>query len=103
MLPLFPVFIIGFLIMAALRSVGDASLGSSGLAMGIWDESVWRTLHGNIAGWSGYTLAAAMAGVGLGTSFSTLKALGVKPFAVGLAAAATVGLTSVILVLILIH
>jgi len=102
-LHLIPVFIIGFLMMAALRSVGDAGLGSSGLALGVWEESAWRSLHSNIAGWSNYTLAAAMAGVGLGTSFSTLKGLGVKPFAVGLVAAATVGLTSVILVLILVH
>ena len=39
-----------------------------------------------------------MAGVGLGTSINQLKGLGVKPFAVGIAAAAAVGVASLGLV-----
>ena len=87
--------------MAALRSVGDASLGSSGLAMGVWGENSWNALTSGIKDWAGYALATAMAGVGLGTSFRKLKGLGLKPFAVGLVSAAAVGLTSIILVLLL--
>ena len=100
-LRLFPVFIVGFLFMAALRSVGDASLGSGNLAMGVWAEDSWKTLISSVKDWAGYLLAAAMAGVGLGTSFRTLKGLGLRPFGVGLAAATVVGLTSVVLVLVL--
>jgi len=100
-LRLFPVFIVGFLFMAALRSVGDAGLGSGNLAMGVWGEDSWGTLISSVKDWGGYLLAAAMAGVGLGTSFKTLKALGLRPFGVGLAAATVVGLTSVFLVLVL--
>ncbi len=48
-----------------------------------------------------YGLATAMAGVGLGTSFKTMKGLGVKPFAVGLVSATMVGLTSIALVFLL--
>jgi uncharacterized membrane protein YadS len=51
--------------------------------------------------WSGYLLATAMAGVGLGTSLATVKGLGLKPFYVGLFSATIVGVTSIILVLIL--
>ncbi len=100
-LQLVPVFIAGFLVMAALRSIGDATLENGGLAMGIWGESGWNDLTAGIKEWSGYVLAAAMAGVGLGTSFKTMKGLGPKPFLVGLFAATMVGLTSIILVFIL--
>jgi uncharacterized membrane protein YadS len=42
-----------------------------------------------------------MAGVGLGTSFATVRGLGIKPFYVGLFAATIVGVTSLILVLLI--
>ena len=100
-LRLVPLFIIGFLAMAALRSVGDASLESSGLAMGVWGENSWGALTNGIKDWAGYALATAMAGVGLGTSFRKLKGLGLKPFVVGLVSATAVGITSIILVLLL--
>jgi uncharacterized integral membrane protein (TIGR00698 family) len=100
-LGLFPIFIIGFLLLAMMRSIGDAGVGSGNLAMGLWGEDAWRTLISNVKDWAGYLLAAAMAGVGLGTSLKTLKGLGLRPFAVGLAATFVVGLTSVLFVLVL--
>ena len=42
-----------------------------------------------------------MAGVGLGTSFKSMKGLGIKPFYVGLFAATMVGVTAIIVVFLL--
>ncbi|MCZ6891705.1 MAG: putative sulfate exporter family transporter [Chloroflexi bacterium] len=100
-LRLVPVFIVGFLLMATLRSIGDAGLEAGELAAGIWKREQWDSLVGGIEEWSGYILATAMAGVGLGTSFKIMKGLGVRPFAVGFVAAIMVGLTSIVLVFLL--
>ena len=93
-----PVFILGFLAMAAFRSIGDAAVESGGSAFGIWDAEAWDGLVEGIRTTAEYCLAAAMAGVGLGTSFTQLRGLGIKPFAVGMAAAAAVGVASIALV-----
>ncbi|MFC1918010.1 YeiH family protein [Chloroflexota bacterium] len=100
-LRLFPLFIIGFLFMAILRSIGDAGIQGSGLAMGLWNTGQWADVTGGIKEWSGYILATAMAGVGLGTSFKSMKGLGIKPFYIGLFAAVLVGVVAVIMVLLL--
>jgi uncharacterized integral membrane protein (TIGR00698 family) len=95
---LFPVFILGFVLMAGLRSLGDAAVDSGGRAFGIFGDTAWGDLTHGIRTWAEYTLATAMAGVGLGTSLSQLKGLGFKPFLVGIAAALAVGVASVGLV-----
>lgn len=96
---LFPLFIIGFLVMAILRSIGDAGINGSGQAFSLLSNEAWRSVVSTMGQWSGYILATAMAGVGLGTSLATVRGLGVKPFYVGLFAATIVGVTSLILVL----
>ncbi|MBU2534673.1 MAG: putative sulfate exporter family transporter [Chloroflexi bacterium] len=100
-LKLFPLFIIGFLVMAILRSAGDAGINSGGQAFALLTDETWKAVVVNIKQWSGYILATAMAGVGLGTSFATVRGLGIKPFYVGLFAATIVGVTSLILVLLI--
>jgi len=95
-----PLFVVGFVIMAAVRSIGDASVGGSGLAWGVWDAGAWTGLIENVKIWAGYILAAAMAGVGLGTSFKAMKGLGFKPFLVGLVSATVVGFTAILLVIL---
>lgn len=100
-LKLFPMFIIGFLIMAILRSIGDAGIDGGGEAFAIFSSGLWSDIIHYVKQWSGYILATAMAGVGLGTSLATVKGLGVKPFYVGLFSATVVGVTSLILVLVL--
>ena len=62
------------------------------------EAAAWGDVTHGIRTWAEYTLATAMAGVGLGTSVSQLKGLGIKPFVVGIAAAVAVGVTSVGLV-----
>ncbi len=97
-LKLFPVFILGFIAMAAFRSIGDAGVQHGGLAAGLWDQTQWS--HGTawISDAATYALAMAMAGVGLGTQVRKLKGLGIKPFLVGLFAALVVGVASAITV-----
>jgi uncharacterized membrane protein YadS len=98
LLQLVPVFIIGFLAMAVARSIGDAGIESGGRAFGIWGDGAWSDLTHGIRTWAEYILATAMAGVGLGTSITQLRGLGVRPFAVGIAAAVAVGAVSIGLV-----
>ncbi len=100
-LELFPLFILGFLLMAALRSLGDAGLRSGPLAMGLWSKTQWTHLANGLKDWSGYILAAAMTGVGLGTSFKSMIGLGIKPFYIGLFAAVLVGVVAVLMVFLL--
>lgn len=95
---LFPVFILGFVAMAAVRSIGDAGLHQGGLALGAWEKTGWSQTTNLISNAAGYTLAMAMAGVGLGTRLKALKGLGIKPFYVGLFASLVVGAASAIAV-----
>jgi len=93
---LFPLFILGFIFMAILRSIGDAGVQASGNAFGILGGDVWKMVHKGITHWAGNFLAVAMAGVGLGANFEVMKGLGVKPFCVGLLSALLVGVVSAI-------
>ena len=96
---LVPAFVIGFLLMACLRSIGD--MGPR--AFGLLDRAAWEQfthLADTAAVWC---LMLAMASVGLGTGLAKLKGLGWKPFSVGFAAAALVGGASVILIRLLIE
>ena len=98
---LFPLFILGFLFMAILRSIGDAGVQGSGLAIGLWNGGQWVEVTTGITEWSGYILATAMAGVGLGTSFKSMKGLGIKPFFIGLFSAALLGVVAIIMIFLL--
>ncbi len=95
---LFPVFILGFIAMAILRSLGDYLVLSREI---FWNTQGWTEFYSFIKQWAGYFLAVAMAGVGLGTDLKKLRQLGARPFAVGLFAALYVGIISVILIKIL--
>ena len=91
---LFPMFILGFLLMALIRTVGDASLAQSGSAFGILDSASWGQIVSAIKDSAEALLAIAMAGVGLGTSFRELRKLGIKPFYVGFITALIVAILS---------
>lgn len=97
----FPLFILGFVCMAAVRSVGDVTLGRSGAAFGFLSEEAWTGIHGFLKTWAVNLLVVALAGVGLSTRFKTLKRLGIKPFLTGLAAAVIVGGVSFLLISLL--
>jgi uncharacterized integral membrane protein (TIGR00698 family) len=99
-LKLFPLFILGFLLMAIIRTIGDVTL-ENGAAYGFLSSADWSSLTKTVQQWSEIFLAMAMAAVGLGTSFRQLQKLGLKPFYVGFGAAAVTGLLSIIGILIL--
>jgi uncharacterized integral membrane protein (TIGR00698 family) len=88
---LLPLFVIGFLLFATLRSIGDAGINAGGRAFGLWGEGAWEGLHGWIKRWAVNLLVVALAGVGLNTSARILRGLGIKPFLAGLGAALCVG------------
>ena len=97
---LLPLFILGFLAMAVIRSIGDAGIQTSGEAFGIWDAETWNGMIKFITTWAGNFLVVALAAVGLSTKTSTFRGLGLKPFIVGLSAALAVGLVSFLTILV---
>jgi uncharacterized integral membrane protein (TIGR00698 family) len=90
-----PLFVVGFAAMSLLRTVGD--LGGD-RALGVLDAEQWHALIKVGKEGASYCLAIAMAGVGLGTSIKGLRAIGLKPLALGLVSALIVGLISAALI-----
>ncbi|KAL7544280.1 hypothetical protein ACHAWF_007664 [Thalassiosira exigua] len=85
-----PPFLIAFLGMSALRSIGDYTLASNTsdlVASNIFQQTM--DFLGNDV--SKCALGTAMAGVGLSTSLDSLKGVGWRPFAVGGSGALVVG------------
>jgi uncharacterized membrane protein YadS len=84
---LLPAFVLGFIAMAVLRSIGDATLQHSGAALGLWTAAQWEGITKSIGEFWGsrLLLGTAMAAVGLNTHPSVFKGVGAKPFAVGFA------------------
>ena len=101
LLALLPTFILGFLLMVALRTVGDFTLGANGLAYGLWHADGWQMVRGDIQSWAEYLLTAAMAAVGCGTTFRSIRGLGYAPLIVGFATVGMVGVVSVGVLLLL--
>jgi uncharacterized integral membrane protein (TIGR00698 family) len=96
-----PWFVLGFLALSLLRTLGVAvgglpqnidqpgSLIASAAALKFADEA------------SKFFILTALAGIGLGTNVSSLRAIGVKPFVVGLCVATVLAITSLGLILFL--
>jgi uncharacterized membrane protein YadS len=98
---LLPLFVVGFLLFATFRSVGDAGINAGGQAFGLWDSETWAGMVNWIKRWAVNLLVVALAGVGLSTSARILRGLGFKPFLAGLGAALGVGGISVLLISLL--
>jgi len=90
---LFPTFVLGFLAMAAFRTVGELTL-EAGKAWWVLDGAGWTALIGFIRAWAENFLATAMAAVGLATGIRELRSLGLRPFYVGFGASLAVGVVS---------
>jgi uncharacterized integral membrane protein (TIGR00698 family) len=88
-----PAFVLFFLAAAGLRTAGD--IGDR--PFGVLDPETWREMLAAADRVSGWCLALAMVAVGLGTGLAKLRTLGLKPMAVGLAAALLVGCVSITL------
>jgi uncharacterized integral membrane protein (TIGR00698 family) len=84
-------FVLGFIAMSGLRSLGDFS-ATDGVVFGVLDQSTWKWfcsyLGNELSGH--YLLGTAMAAVGLNTSVKDVQGVGPRPFLVGAAGAATV-------------
>lgn len=100
-LKLFPLFVIGFLAMATIRSLGDVGIRSGVGAFGIFGDSTWTQFISILNTWAGRLLVVALAGVGLSTNLQSFKGLGLKPFFVGLSAAFSVGFVSFVTIMLL--
>lgn len=91
---LVPLFILGFLGMTLLRTVGD--IGDR--PFGFVEPASWARIIVVLQHVAELALLLAMAAVGLGTSLRRLRVLGLRPLGVGLAAALCVGSVSVLLI-----
>lgn len=89
-----PPFILAFIGMAALRTVGD--LGAR--PFGVLDPAVWGAIVAGAQRVAEVALLLAMGAVGLSTSLRRLRVLGVRPLVAGTAAACCVGIVSVVLI-----
>lgn len=87
---LVPVFVLGFVAMALLRTAGDAGER----AFGLLEPASWARAIEGLSQASTACLTVAMASVGLGTDLRRLRRLGWKPLALGLLVAAVVGAAS---------
>lgn len=88
---LIPVFVLGFIGMACLRSLGDMGEVPWG---GLISAERWQGMIEGASTLSAWCLTVAMASVGLGTQLSRLQGLGLRPLLAGLVAALVVGLIS---------
>jgi uncharacterized membrane protein YadS len=95
---LLPLFVVGFVLFATFRSIGDAGINAGGRALGLWDGAAWQAITGWLKTWAVNLLVVALAGVGLSTSARILRGLGIKPFLAGLGAALCVGGISILLI-----
>ena len=85
-----PLFVFGYIAMGIIRTLGDHAFGPESAA---W-TNVWHAVKTAAT----YTIAVAIACVGLNTDIRKLSNLGYKPFICGLVAALAVGLVSWLIV-----
>jgi len=91
-----PLFAVGFILMAGLRTWGDLGEAPFG---GLLDSAHWQALIATVSDVSVICLTVAMAAVGLGTHLARLRMLGLRPLAAGLLAAVAVGGVSALVLL----
>src|SRR5690625_1320633 len=97
-----PLFVIGFLLLAFLRTIGDITMENTGAAFGLLQPTTWENFYTHSSSFgTTYLLGMAMAGVGLSTNFNMFKGIGIKPFYIGFIAAVSVGIVSVTLISLL--
>lgn len=84
-----PMFVFGFLALAVLRTVG---------ALDTVGEWIGRDVPADLKVVARFLTLMALAGVGLGTKVAMMRQAGARPIVVGLGAAATVSLASLLLI-----
>ncbi len=103
--PLLPAFIVGFLGMSLIRTLGDYTLAASGKAFALLGAAQWKTLLVFLGKTLGGTwmIGLALVGVGLSLRADTFRGLGLRPFVLGFSGAAMVGLASFSTITALFH
>lgn len=95
----FPVFVLGFVAMALLRSLGDVMVtGEAGRFLWWTTPAAWASFHTAVKDVAGNLLIVAITAAGLSTDVRRLTKLSLRPLSVGLAAALVVGVVSFVLV-----
>ncbi len=88
---IFPYFVLGFIGMIIVRNLGDQFFLIEGNNSYVWSQFIeYLKIIATVF------LTMAMAAVGISINLSELKSMGYKPFVVGLIAAVTVGIISLI-------
>ena len=100
---IFPYFILGFIGLGILRTLGDIGINETGLAFNIFDSSRWETYIGHIISISKFCLVMAMSSIGLSTDIRSFKSIGINVFYYGLAVSFLVGMLSLALIYLLIY
>ena len=93
-LRMIPWFVVGFAVFSALRTAGDA--GEQ--AFGFLDPNSWAHVVSVLRRAAEICLLVAMAAVGLNSSFAGIRSIGLRPFLLGLFAAAAVGGVSFLMI-----
>ena len=88
---IFPYFVLGFIGMIIVRNIGDQIFTIEN-----GNHQFWETLINYIKNLATVFLTMSMAAVGISINLNELKSMGYKPFIVGLIAAVTVGIVSII-------
>ncbi len=101
LLNLVPLFVLGFLGMALVRSIGDFWLASGSHAYFLFDANSWKAFYTWTQDAALFLLTVALAGIGLTTGLRMLHSLGIKPMLIGLSAALAVGGISLLVISIL--
>ena len=97
-LNIFPYFVLGFIGMIIVRNLGDQFFLIEGNNSYVWSQFIeYLKIIATVF------LTMAMAAVGISINLSELKSMGYKPFVVGLIAAVTVGIISLIYIKTLIN
>jgi uncharacterized membrane protein YadS len=86
-----PPFVLGFLLLAVVRSVGDLGIANATGAFGVLGEETWNQILRMVATAATWLMVVALAALGMNTKLRDLRGLGMKPFLVGFATALSVG------------
>ena len=91
LLNIFPYFVLGFIGMIMIRNIGDQVF-----TVEADNFEIWKGFIDYVKILATVFLTMSMAAVGISINLSELKSMGYKPFIVGLIAAVTVGIVSII-------
>ena len=88
---IFPYFVLGFIGMIIVRNIGDQIFTLDSV-----NYETWKFFINLLKDLATVFLTMAMAAVGISININELRSMGYKPFVVGLIAAITVGIVSIV-------